>query len=94
MIPCSHPNGFYRDHQYLWSSLVKVDEGFIDPSGKLLCLLQTTKNMQLMHGIIPYMSDGWDDPVVHLLRLKSSTPMLMYLIPEYGSPACKLLAVT
>ena len=25
-----------------------------------------------MHGNIPHMFDGWDDPVVHLLPLKSS----------------------
>ena len=39
---------------YPWSSLVVVgDEGWMDPSGKLLCLCLTKKITQHMHSIIP-----------------------------------------
>ena len=54
-----------------WSPLVVGDEGCIGPNGKL-CLLQTPKIMQQMHGIIPYIFDFLVDPVVHFLVLKSS----------------------
>ena len=40
-----------------WSSLVEGDEGGIGPSGKLLCLWQTHKNMHYMHGNIPCLFD-------------------------------------
>ena len=46
--------GLTRD----WSSLVEGDEGWIGPSGKLLCLRQNQKIMQHMHGNIPYLFDS------------------------------------
>ena len=46
--------------------------GCIGPSGKLLCYDKSKKNKQYKHCIIPCMFDCWDDPVVHLLLLKSS----------------------
>ena len=53
------------------SSLVVGDEGCIGPSRKLLCL-STQKNMQHMHGIIPFMFDFWAKSVVHLLSMPSA----------------------
>ena len=39
------------------SSVVEGDEGYIGPNAKLLCLWQNQKNMQHMHGNIPYLFD-------------------------------------
>ena len=47
-------------------------KGFIGPSGKLLCLKQTQKIMQHIHGLIPKMFGCWSDPVVHDLLLTNS----------------------
>ena len=64
------------------------DEGCIGPSGsKLLCLCQTPKIMQHMHGNIPYMCDCW--PLILLfisLLLKSS--MLVIYVPVYLLSVC------
>ena len=39
------PTSVYRNYATLkWTSLVVGDEGYIGPSGKLLCLCQTPKN--------------------------------------------------
>ena len=59
-----------------WSSLLVGYEGCIGPSRKLLCLCQTPKIVQNMHGIITYMLDCWANPVVHLILLKSSVVRL------------------
>ena len=57
-----------------WSSLIEGDEGYIGPSGKLLCFGKPPKSMQHMDGIISYLFDYWANPVVHLLLLKASMP--------------------
>ena len=58
----------------LWSSLVEGDEVCVDPSGELLALPpKKVYSIQLMYGNIPYMFDGWADPVV-LLKTSMANP--------------------
>ena len=89
-----------------WSSLVERDEDCFGPSGKLLCLCQTLKNMQHMHLIIKKMFDCWADPVVNLLLLKSFMSRLLkscfifdaktstpYHIYAWQTPNCMLRPV-
>ena len=55
----------------MWSSLVEVDEGSLSPSGKLLCLWQTSKIMQKMTGIIPHLFHCcWESPTTKDLHVK------------------------
>ena len=65
-----------------WSSLVEGYKVCIGPSGKLLCLWQTSKNIKHMHSIIPYMFDCWTDPVAHLLLLKSSVVLIRLFVRD------------
>ena len=65
-----------RNSLPLGVSVKPWDEGCTSPIGKLLCLWQNQKNMQLMHDNIPFMFDFWAYPLLHLLKLvllKSST---------------------
>ena len=54
-----------------WSSWVEGDEG---PNGwyAVVFLTNPSKLLQHIHDNVPYMSDTWADPVVHLLIQKCS----------------------
>ena len=64
------------------ATLVEVLEGCIGPSGRLLCLWQTTKN--------PSMFDCWADPVVHLFLHKSFMIGLVVMGVDCYSRSCEL----
>ena len=63
-------NRISKHHRILsWSYFVEGDEGWIGPSGKLLCLVRTKNVIHHMLGNIPNKIDSWDNPVVRLLEL-------------------------
>ena len=65
-----------------WSSL-EVGKNAVSAQVESCCVyVQPPKIMLHMHGDIPYMFGGWNDPVVHLLLLQSS--MTKLFIPWEG----------
>ena len=76
-----------------WSSLVEEDEYCNGPSGKLLRLRRTQKNILHMHGNIPYFFDFWADPFVNLKTLYQEASYDVNTVYPNWKNECQLLKV-